>query len=85
MSKVVVFSAAHCGYCERAKSLLRRKGIEFREILVDEELEQRQIMMERSGQRTVPQIFINDQHIGGSDELHDLERSGELDRLLSEG
>ena len=84
MAKVVVFSTAHCGYCERAKGLLNRKGIEFSEVMVDEDLEQRQIMMERSGQRTVPQIFINDEPIGGSDELHELDKSGELDRLLAQ-
>jgi len=84
MAKVVVFSTAHCGYCERAKALLNRKGIEFSEVMVDEDLEQRQIMMDRSGRRSVPQIFINDEPIGGSDELHELDKSGELDRLLAE-
>jgi len=63
--------------------LLNRKGVKYTEIFVDEDDKQRAIMMERTGRRTVPQIFINDQPIGGSDDLHALEHAGKLDGLLA--
>lgn len=84
MARIVVFSTSYCGYCDRAKALLERKGADYTEIRVDEDEEQREIMMERSGRRTVPQIFINDKHIGGCDDLYALEKAGELDRLLAD-
>ncbi|MBX9586473.1 MAG: glutaredoxin 3 [Gammaproteobacteria bacterium] len=83
MSNVVVYSSANCPYCVRAKELLAKKGIEFQEIRVDLDPKEREIMMERSGRRTVPQIFIDDQHIGGCDDLYALDKSGELTKLLS--
>ena len=83
MSKVVVYSSANCPYCVRAKELLDRKGIQYDEIRVDQDTNQRDFMMEKSGRRTVPQIFINDQPIGGCDDLYALEKSGELARLLA--
>jgi glutaredoxin 3 len=82
--KVVMYSTGFCGYCVRARSLLERKGVNITEIKVDENAEDRAAMLKRSGgQRTVPQIFIGDRHVGGYDELAALERSGELDRLLT--
>jgi glutaredoxin 3 len=83
-NKVVMYSTAFCGYCVRARALLERKGVNVTEIKVDENPEDRVTMLKRSGgRRTVPQIFIGDRHVGGYDDLAALERSGELDRLLT--
>ena len=82
-SDVIVYSTGWCPYCVRAKALLERKGVPFREIRVDEDPAERQTMLERSrGQRTVPQIFIGDRHVGGFDDLYALDKAGELDPLL---
>ena len=81
--EVLMYSTSWCGFCERARGLLRRKGVEFREILLDEMPRERETMMHRSGgRRSVPQIFIGDRHVGGYDELAALDRAGELDQLL---
>ncbi len=81
---IVMYSSSWCGYCARARALLEGKGIAFREVKVDEDPADRAAMLARSGgRRTVPQIFIGDRHVGGSDELHALDRSGELDTMLS--
>ena len=82
MAEVLMYSTAYCPFCVRAGELLRRKGIEFKEIRVDENPELRDEMVKRSGRHTVPQIFINDQSIGGFDELYALEHQGKLDQLL---
>jgi glutaredoxin 3 len=80
---VLIYSTSWCGYCERARALLNRKGVEFREIKLDEEPAERETMMTRSGgRRSVPQIFIGERHVGGFDELYALEHAGELDQLL---
>ena len=80
-----MYTSFFCPFCTRAKSLLKSKGVEFSEIGVDSDPALRQQMAERSGgARTVPQIFIDGNPIGGSDELVALDRSGELDRLLQE-
>jgi glutaredoxin 3 len=72
-----------CGYCERAKRLLQEKGVDYTEIAVDMDITERDRMVARSGgRRTVPQIFIDDRHVGGSDELYELERAGKLDPML---
>lgn len=83
--KVVMYATAVCPYCVRAEQLLRRKGVtDIEKIRVDLEPERRAEMMTKSnGMRTVPQIFIGDTHIGGCDELHELERQGRLDPLLA--
>jgi glutaredoxin 3 len=79
---IVMYSGGWCPYCMRARTLLERKGLRFREIKVDEDPAERVAMLERTGgRRTVPQIFIGDRHVGGFDELHALDRSGELDSL----
>jgi glutaredoxin 3 len=83
MSHVVVYSSANCPYCIRAKELLERKGIQYEEVHVDLDPAQKDLMIERSGRRTVPQIFINNQPIGGYDDLYALDKSGELAKLLS--
>ena len=84
--EVLMYSTSWCGFCERARGLLRRKGVEFREILLDETPEERETMMHRSGgRRSVPQIFIGERHVGGYDELAALDRAGKLDQLLGHG
>lgn len=81
---VVMYSTNFCGYCQRARGLLERKGVEFQEIKVDEVAGEREIMLKRSGgRRTVPQIFIGERHVGGYDDLAALDRAGELDKLLN--
>jgi len=80
---IVMYSTTWCGYCQRARNLLQRKGVAVREIKVDEDPQERDLMLQKSGgRRTVPQIFIGERHIGGYDEIAALERSGELDKLL---
>jgi glutaredoxin 3 len=85
MQKVVMYATAWCPYCERARSLFERKNVPFEEIDVDAHPERRDEMMKRSGRRTVPQIFIGETHVGGSDDLHALDASGGLDPLLNQG
>lgn len=83
-SEVVMYSTTWCGYCQRARGLLQRKGVDIREIKVDEDPSQREVMVQKSGgRRTVPQIFIGERHVGGYDDLAALERAGELDKLLA--
>ncbi|CAM3745391.1 glutaredoxin 3 [Rouxiella silvae] len=82
MAKIVIFTKATCPYCHRAKALLNSKGAAFDEIAIDGDAQKREVMIERSGRTTVPQIFINGQHIGGCDDLHALDARGGLDSLL---
>lgn len=82
-SNIEIYTWRTCPFCIRAKQLLREKGVEFTEYSVDGDEAARSKMAERShGQRSVPQIFINDQHIGGCDDVYDLDERGELDLLL---
>ena len=84
MAKVEVYTTTYCPYCMRAKALLRSKGVVFEEIDVTEDAELRARMVKLSGgRRTVPEIFINGEIIGGCNELYELEMSGELDALLA--
>lgn len=80
---VTMYASAWCGYCHRARVLLQAKGVEIEEIVVDGNPELRNEMIDRTGRHTVPQIFIGDLHVGGSDELLELERMGKLDDLLA--
>jgi glutaredoxin 3 len=81
---IVMYSTAWCGYCQRARNLLERKGVPVREVKIDEEPGERELMLQKTGgRRTVPQIFIGERHVGGYDELAALDRSGELDKLLT--
>jgi glutaredoxin 3 len=81
---VEIYTKTFCSYCWRAKLLLESKGVAYREIGVDFGGEAREAMIERAGGRTtVPQIFIGDTHVGGCDELMDLEREGKLDALIA--
>ena len=83
-ARVELYTTGWCGFCQRAKALLTRKGVEFEEYRVDETPQLREQMLTRSGgARSVPQIFIAGQHIGGCDELHALEQGGKLDALLA--
>ena len=84
MAKIEIYTTPWCGYCARAKGLLDSKGAEYQEMDVMEDAAKRAEMRERSKRTTVPQIFINGQHIGGSDELAALERAGKLDPLLAQ-
>ncbi len=79
---IVMYSTGWCPYCVRARALLARKGLTFREIKVDENPAEREAMLARSGgRRTVPQIFIGERHVGGFDDLYAIDKSGELDTL----
>jgi len=79
---IVMYSSGWCPYCVRARALLERKGLAFREIKIDEDPAERTAMLARSGgARTVPQIFIGDHHVGGFDELYALDKAGRLDEL----
>ena len=79
---VVMYTTGWCPYCERARKLLTRKEVAFEEIDLDSAPERRAEMQQKSGRRSVPQIFIGDTHVGGSDDLHALEDAGKLDALL---
>lgn len=79
-----MYTTAYCGYCRRAERLLETKGVtDIEQIRVDLEPAQRMAMMDRTGRRTVPQIYIGDYHVGGYDELAALDRAGRLNALLA--
>ena len=83
MADVLIYTTTACPYCVQAKRLLSHKGVAYTEIDVTGDPVRRQEMMQASGRRTVPQIFIGEQSIGGFDELYALEQNGELDTLLN--
>jgi glutaredoxin 3 len=84
MPVIEIYTTRYCPYCNAAKALLKRKGAAFTEINLDRDWQRREEMIERAqGRMTVPQIFIGATHVGGSDELHALERAGRLDALLA--
>lgn len=82
MANVEIYTKATCPYCHRAKALLTQKGVAFEEIPIDGDANKREEMIKRSGCTTVPQIFIDAQHIGGCDDLYALDSRGGLDPLL---
>lgn len=85
MPKIELYSTAVCPYCVAAKNLLKSKGLQWNEVRVDADPAQRDLMLQRSGgRRTVPQIFVNDQHVGGYDDLVAADRSGKLKQLLDQ-
>ncbi len=85
MAEVIIYTRPGCGYCTRAKQLLSSKDVEFTEYNIWEKDEYQNAMIKLSGgARTVPQIFINGDHIGGSDDLYSLDRAGNLDALLNQ-
>jgi len=81
---VVMYTKSWCPYCERARALLTRKGVAFQEIDIEAQPGQREDMIRRGGGYTVPQIFIGERHVGGSDELYELDAAGGLDPLLQQ-
>jgi glutaredoxin 3 len=81
-ARIIMYSTDWCGYCARARRLLDAKGAKYEEIDVDVVEGARAEMQAKSGRSTIPQIFINEQHIGGSDDLYALEAEGRLDPLL---
>ncbi|MBU9854673.1 glutaredoxin 3 [Rahnella bonaserana] len=82
MAKIEIYTKATCPYCHRAKALLNSKGVSFDEIAIDGDADKREKMIARSGRSTVPQIFIDGQHVGGCDDLHALDARGGLDPML---
>ena len=83
-ANVVVYSTAVCPYCVRAKQLLQKRGVtQLHEVRVDKNPAEKALMMERTGRRTVPQIYIGDKHIGGCDDLMALDQAGDLLPLLN--
>ncbi|CDZ76879.1 Glutaredoxin-3 [Legionella massiliensis] len=82
MTTVIMYSTGYCPYCTRARQLLERKGVEYTDIRIDENPDKRAEMIAKSNRHTVPQIFINGQHIGGCDDMYALEDQGQLDQLL---
>jgi glutaredoxin 3 len=82
-TSILMYTTGWCPFCERAKALLQRKGLAYREIDVEDDPNFREEMVKRSGRRTVPQIFIGERHVGGWDELSALDRAGALDPLAN--
>lgn len=83
-AKVLIYTTQLCGFCRAAKQLLASKNVEFKEIPVDGDRQLRQELTERSGQRTVPQIWVGQNHVGGFTDLAKLEQTGELESLLEQ-
>ncbi len=84
-ARVEIYTTEYCGYCTRAKALLAGKGVQFSEYRAGSDPEKRREMIQRShGGYTYPQVFINGQHVGGSDDIHDLDAAGRLDAMLAE-
>jgi glutaredoxin 3 len=84
-ASVTIYTTAYCGFCTRAKRLLGQKNVKFTEIDVEERPDLRTWLLKASGQRTVPQVFINGKSVGGFSDISALDARGELDRLLGEG
>ena len=84
MPKVLMYATAACPFCQSAERLLVSKGVQIDKIRVDLQPERRAEMQQKSGRRTVPQIWIGERHVGGCDDLYALERAGKLDPLLAE-
>ncbi|MEP3345109.1 MAG: glutaredoxin 3 [Litoreibacter sp.] len=84
MAKIEIYTSSLCGYCHAAKRLLAKKGVEYDETNVGRDSGKKAAMIQRAnGGRTVPQIFIDNKHIGGYDDLNALDRAGKLDKLLA--
>jgi glutaredoxin 3 len=81
-AKITIYTTPYCPYCHAAKALLNRKGAAFEEIDVQDPALRQQMMLRANGRLTVPQIFIGEIHVGGSDDIHELDRRGRLDSLL---
>lgn len=84
MARIEIYTTSYCPYCFRAKALLQRKGVTFQEIDVSDAPDKRLWLRERTGRRTVPQVFINGKPVGGYDDIAALDAAGRLDPLLAE-
>jgi glutaredoxin 3 len=82
MNKVTIYTTNYCPYCVKAKSLLTRKNISFEEIAIQDDKTREEMVNKSKGRRSVPQIFIGDFHVGGCDDLYELDRQKKLDELL---
>ncbi len=82
MKNIIIYTKEICPYCVRAKSLLQRKGASFKEIKITDDATKEEMMKKSGGRMTVPQIFIDDFHVGGCDDLYALDAAGKLDELL---
>lgn len=82
MANIVIYTTGYCPYCVRAKALLKRKSQTFTEINAEDDTVREAMIVKAGGRRTVPQIFIDEVHVGGCDDLYALEKSGKLDALL---
>lgn len=83
MAHVTIYTTTYCPYCVRAKDLLTRKGQSFEEINAEDDAVRDAMIVKAGGRRTVPQIFIDDVHVGGSDDLYALDKAGKLDAMLN--
>ncbi len=82
MTKVEIYTTTYCPHCQMAKMLLNNKGVDFEEINAEDDKIRMSMVKRSGGRKTVPQIFINDYHVGGNDDLQELDRSGKLDEML---
>lgn len=82
MADVVIYTTGYCPYCIRARNLLKKKGVSYTDLRIDDHPELRAEMEHRSGRQSVPQIFIGDHHVGGCDDMVELDAAGKLDPLL---
>lgn len=82
MAKIIIYTKEVCPYCNKAKALLQRKNAQYQEIKVDSDEIKQEMIKKANGRMTVPQIFINDIHIGGCDDLYAMEAEGKLDEIL---
>jgi len=82
-AEVKIYVTTYCGYCHAAKALLEQRGVRFQEIDCTNDPETRRWLIDQTGQRTVPQIFIGGAHVGGCDDIHALDHAGQLDPLLA--
>lgn len=82
MKKITIYTTSVCPYCVRAKALLDRKGYRYEEINAEDEETRNDMIKKAGGRRTVPQIFIGDIHVGGSDDLYELDKQGKLDKMV---
>jgi len=82
MPKITIYTTGYCPYCVRAKALLDRKGAKYEEINAEDQAVREQMIEKAGGRKTVPQIFIGDLHVGGCDDLYELDRQGKLNGML---
>tara|TARA_B100000965_G_scaffold227213_1_gene190180 strand:+ start:352 stop:603 length:252 start_codon:yes stop_codon:yes gene_type:complete len=83
MKEVIIYSTRICPYCVRAKNFFSKKGIEYKEVMIDSDMSLMREMMEKTGRKSVPQIFIGDYHVGGFDDLIEHDMDGKLEALLN--